>query len=105
MNVVALDANPVRAPFRPGRVVTVRYLTPKRMHHTLFGPMVEEALRDILGRLSMWPSEASPRAAANGEIEIRAKTATAVVLAVCEGLTFIEMVEGLAKLHARGWRP
>jgi hypothetical protein len=108
----AINHSGAIARFREGRVVCVSYspyAPPGReTGHTMFGPPIVGAVREILTRLGRLPAHVQPIALALGDVAI----ATAkpgeprVPLAfVYDGLTADEIGGALDQLAREGWEP
>jgi hypothetical protein len=100
------------ARFREGRVVAVNYspFAPpgRETGHTMFGPPIAGAVREILTRLGRSPAHVTPAALALGDVAIlTAKPGEPrVPLAfVYEGLTAAEISGALDQLAKEGWEP
>ena len=100
------------AGFRPGRIVAVAY-TPHapmggELGHTMFGPPVLAAVREILTRLERDPAHVIGKALQLGDVAVMAAKADEPRLPlafVWEGLTEAEFNGALDALARDGWRP
>jgi hypothetical protein len=102
-------ANPVRAdlpaegappaPVRRGRVVVVRFIAPREIHQTMFGPTVDQAVRDIVERLEVLPRDVAA-CRVGAEVDLRRPDGRPLAV-VQEGLTVEDVAGALQRMAGR----